>query len=67
MLFKKCSTSSEGCPEKFGKSSNRAFANNIWSAILFVSEFNVEFLIELVCEKVCDVEFVIIVCGINSV
>ena len=66
MLFKKCSTSSEGCQEKFGKPLKRAFrafANNVRSAIVFIFKRIFYFSIELECDNKRENEFVIIVCG----
>ena len=69
MLFKKRSTSSEGCPEKFGRSSNRAlraFANSVESAIGLVFEIGVRFGKEVERDNLRDEEFVMITCESNS-
>jgi hypothetical protein len=76
MLFKKHSTSSEGCPEKFGRSSKRAlraFVNNVVSAIeiIFaieiVFEVNGKFGIEVERDNVRGEKFVMIEYGSNFV
>ena len=67
-LFKKRSTSSEGCPENFGKSSNRAlraFSNNVRSVIVVAFGFNNAFEVGVESIVLRDEEFVMIVYGIN--